>query len=101
MYLISSGCPVERDDHASVLCRVALSCQQAMSAFVYPRRPAVRIRIGLHTGRVIAGVVGTKYPRYRLMGDTVNTASRMSTTCQGMSCPFPLLLMNRKDQSLT
>lgn len=72
-YMVAGGIPHARSGHLQAICNLALAMREAAQSM------GTDLRIGIHTGSLVAGVIGTRKYLYDLWGDTVNTASRMES----------------------
>ncbi len=78
-YMVAAGVPVIREDHARAICDLAIEMQEHIGSRGFAGHH-LEMRIGIASGPVMAGIIGTHKFSYDLWGDTVNLASRMEAT---------------------
>jgi class 3 adenylate cyclase len=77
--MVVAGIPAPIADHAVAIAHMALDMIAGIEAYAKAHDQDLTIRVGIHSGPVVAGVIGRKKFIYDLWGDTVNTASRMES----------------------
>ena len=80
-YMVAGGLPTHDDEHAIQVTKMALGMYEDLDAFNKEHSMELGMRIGINSGPVVAGVIGHSKFSYDLWGNTVNTASRMESTC--------------------
>jgi adenylate cyclase len=78
-YMVAGGLPEARSDHAAAVAEMAIEMRDVAARTAAEFDEAVQLRIGVHSGELFAGVIGTHKFVYDVWGDTVNTAKRMET----------------------
>jgi len=79
-YMVIAGAPTVRPDHLEALASLALDLVDEVGRYRDPNGDSFSVRIGLHVGPVVTGVIGTRKMAYDVWGDTVNVASRLEST---------------------
>ena len=79
-YMVVAGVPTPREDHVRTAAILALQMRRALQDIATEEGMALNLRVGMHSGPVIAGIIGRNKFTYDLWGDTVNIASRMESS---------------------
>jgi class 3 adenylate cyclase len=79
-YMAVFGAPIEYDDHAVMAVRTGMALLKMIDSFSRQNDQSIQIRVGIHTGRVMAGVVGKERMQFDIFGDHVNIASRFESS---------------------
>jgi class 3 adenylate cyclase len=81
-YMVAGGISVPQPNHAEAIAELAISLREEVVRLNLQYDTSIRLRIGISTGPVIAGVIGRKKIAYDVWGETVNLASRMESTAE-------------------